>query len=126
MMTHFRTHDPFFISTVNVQHLKKTHHLVAVSHNFKTYTFATDLSHLMMLAAFGYRLLLLAQKQRHRRDLREVNCPASMVSVMSDATTVGKSSVKLFFLEGKLIGVYALEISIKSLGSKPLSGLYNV
>ena len=45
---------------------------------------------------------------------------------MSDATTVGKSSVKLFFLEGKLIGVYALEISIKSLGSKPLSGLYNV
>ena len=39
---------------------------------------------------------------------------------MSDATTVGTSSmsvVKLFFLEGKLIGVYSLEISIRSLGS---------
>ena len=50
----------------------------------------------------------------------EVNCPASMVSVMSDATTVGTSSmsvVKLFFLEGKVIGVHSLEISIRSFGS---------
>ena len=81
----------------------------------------------MMLAAACCRLL---KKQRHRRGFAlttrsrvnsgEVNCPASMVSVMSDATTVGTSSmsvVKLFFLEGKLIGACSLEISIKSLGT---------
>ena len=58
----------------------------------------------------------LHEKQRRRRvfssrscvDNGEVNSPASMVSVMTDATTLGTSSmsvVKLFFLVGKLIGV---------------------
>ena len=35
IMTHFRNHDPLFLSTVIVQILKKTHHLVAVSSNFQ-------------------------------------------------------------------------------------------
>ena len=127
-MTHIRNHDPFFLSTVIVQHLRKTHHLVAVSRNFHHQTFAKDLSHLTMLAVVGCRLLLLAEEQtpkgfaltsRSCVNSGEVNCPASMVSLMSDATTVGPSSmsvVKLFFLEGRLIGVYSLEISIRSLG----------
>ena len=62
IMTHFRTHDPFFLSTVNVQHLKKTHHLVAVFCNFQHQTLTKDLPQLTMLAAVGCRLLLLADK----------------------------------------------------------------
>ena len=83
-----------------------------------------------MQAAAGCRLLLLAEKtetpkgcvltSRSCVNSGEV-CPASMVSVVSDATTVGTSSmsvVKLFFLERKLFGVYSMEISIRSLGSR--------
>ena len=50
-----------------------------------------------------------------------------MVSVMPDAATVVRTSftsvLKLFFLEGKSIGVCSLEISIKSLGSSPVREL---
>ena len=78
----------------------------------------------MMLAAAGCRLLQLAQKTETPKGFAltsrscvksgEVNCLASVVSLMSDVTTVGKSSMliyKLFFLVG------SLEISIRSLGS---------
>ena len=74
--THFRNHDPFFLSTMNVQHLRKTHHLVAVSRNFRQKTFAKDLSLLMMLAAVDYRLLLFAERQRQRKDLHLLLAPA--------------------------------------------------
>ena len=35
IMTHFRNHHPFFLSTVIFQHLKKTHHLASVSRSFQ-------------------------------------------------------------------------------------------
>ena len=46
--------------------------------------------------------------------------PASKVSVSSDAAMVGtswKSVRKLFLRDGKIIGVCAMEISIRELGS---------
>ena len=83
----------------------------------------------MILAAVGCccRLLLLADGQGTKRihfSFLRNNCevnPASRVSVASDAAMVVtslKSVLKLFLLEGKLIGVCWLEISIRLLGSR--------
>ena len=37
IMTHFLTHDPFFLSTVIVEHYKMTHQLASVSRSFQIY-----------------------------------------------------------------------------------------
>ena len=82
----------------------------------------------MMLAAAGCRLLMDRGTEgiRNYFSLSCVNswegsCLSSLISVTQDAANGGGNAVEVgvetVLLEGKLIGVYSLEMSIKLYGS---------
>ena len=118
IMTHFRNHD--FFLTVNVQHLKETHHVVVVSRNSQHWTCATDLSHLMMRAAACCSLL----KDRDTEGictyfslLREHwRGQLSCFSGFCDVRRISGRNVINVCGEAVLLGVYSLVISITYLG----------
>ena len=112
-----------------------TQYLAPVSWSFSTnLSFVKDSSHLMMLPAAGYRLLLRARDTEGVRPyfslLRELwGSQLSHFFRMrgfgcgdcgSEVVVVG---AELFLLEGMLIGVCSLSTSIQVLGSHPARGL---
>ena len=63
MMTHFRTHDPFLVSTVINYPLKMTRHLASFSRSFQNWTFGRDLPRFRKLAAVVCCILLPAENR---------------------------------------------------------------